>query len=186
MHENQIVLRRGLSQAAATADADPRADAFAGAQPDAATQSHRMRVRSGGRGEIGFGPARHQRPGDPIDLNTVTDDLLAGSVVRVRWVARTLLTLRSATGAARRRDQTAPGKEIVFDDELSSVRDFVRLPQTFQRDRRDDFLQDFRLHRGQNIGVRKSRRDAADAYAERASSFAHTTVMDATPDFAAA
>jgi hypothetical protein len=30
--------------------------------------------------------------GAAIDLNTVTDDLLACSVARVRWVARTLLT----------------------------------------------------------------------------------------------
>jgi hypothetical protein len=30
--------------------------------------------------------------GTPIDLTTVTDDLLACSVARVRWVARTLLT----------------------------------------------------------------------------------------------
>jgi hypothetical protein len=29
--------------------------------------------------------------GAPIDLGTVTDDLLACSVVRVRWVAGTLL-----------------------------------------------------------------------------------------------
>lgn len=30
--------------------------------------------------------------GTAVDLNTVTDDLLACSVTRVRWVARTLLT----------------------------------------------------------------------------------------------
>jgi hypothetical protein len=39
--------------------------------------------------------------GAEIDLNTVTDDLLACSVTRVRRVARTLL---EATGAGRRRD----------------------------------------------------------------------------------
>jgi hypothetical protein len=39
--------------------------------------------------------------GTAIDLTTVTDDLHACSVARVRWVARTLLT---ATGAGRRPD----------------------------------------------------------------------------------
>jgi hypothetical protein len=53
-------------------------------------------------------------PYDQIDLATVTDDLLACSVVRVRWAARTLLsavrgepvafTACSITGAIHRRD----------------------------------------------------------------------------------
>jgi hypothetical protein len=41
--------------------------------------------------------------GADIDLNAVTDDLLACSVTRVRWVARTLLAA-VATGVGRRRD----------------------------------------------------------------------------------
>jgi hypothetical protein len=47
--------------------------------------------------------------GAPIDLATVTDDLLACSVARVRWVARTLLAaVQDAKSAAHIVEAAAP------------------------------------------------------------------------------
>src|SRR5258708_2938713 len=60
--------------------------------------------------------------------------------------------------------QAAPGEKVVFDDELRGVRDFIGLAQSLERNRRDDLLEHFGLHRGEDIGVRKARRDGGYAY----------------------
>ena len=75
--------------------------------------------------------------GDELeDLDTVTDGLLACSVKRVRCAS--LLLLQVAQGvptsqASRLQAQsavqvdTASGKEVIFNNELRGVRDFIRL-----------------------------------------------------------
>jgi hypothetical protein len=70
--------------------------------------------------------------GDPFGI---TDDLLKCSVVRVRWAARILLG--AAIGSERLQAQAAvevdapPGEEIVLDDELGGVGDFIGIPEPF-------------------------------------------------------
>jgi hypothetical protein len=75
------------------------------------------------------------------DLNatTLTEDLLACSVVRVRWAAHMLLRVaRDGASAAAQSLQpqsaveidAAAGKEVVFNNELHGVRNFIRLTET--------------------------------------------------------
>jgi len=80
-------------------------------------------------------PPAHQ----PFDIATVTDDLLACSVVRVRWAAQLLLHVAQDGAAmailhhlhaqAAIQVDAAPGEEIIFNNELHGVRDFIRLTQ---------------------------------------------------------
>ena len=75
------------------------------------------------------------------DLNaaTLTDDLLASSVVRVRWAAHLILSIARGGVLAAAPDSLQPqpavqidataGEEIVFNDELHGVRDFIRLAE---------------------------------------------------------
>ena len=73
------------------------------------------------------------------DADSMTQDLLATSVVRVRWATHVILTVARegaykppsrSLQAQTAVDIDAPaGEEIVFDDELHGVRDFIRLTQ---------------------------------------------------------
>ena len=74
-----------------------------------------------------------------FDIASVTDNLLACSVVRVRWAAQLLLRVaqdgtavamphRLHAQAAVQVD-AAPGEEIILHNELHGVRDFIRLTQ---------------------------------------------------------
>jgi IrrE N-terminal-like domain len=73
--------------------------------------------------------------GMPNGIPGITDDLLKCSVVRVRWAARILL--RAATAPERLQTQAAievdtpPGEEIVLDDELGGMGDFIGIPEPF-------------------------------------------------------
>ncbi len=93
MHENQIVLRRGLSQEQQLLTLIHELTHFLAHKPEpqlnrTVCEYEAEAVEKLVSGHLGIGIRGR---GDPIDLNTVTDDLLAGSVARVRWVARTLL-----------------------------------------------------------------------------------------------
>jgi hypothetical protein len=77
--------------------------------------------------------------GDDVDTDTMTEDLLACSVVRVRWASHLILQIArdSAIGLkapylqsqAAVEIDAAAGKEIVFNDELDGVRNLIRLAQ---------------------------------------------------------
>lgn len=77
-------------------------------------------------------------PDTGFDARTVTDDLLIGSVLRVRSTVRLVLNVARGVPVvwpARLQPQAAveidapAGEEIVLDDELHRLRDLVRLPQ---------------------------------------------------------
>ena len=75
------------------------------------------------------------------DLNAaaLTEDLLACSVVRVRWAAHLILSVARDGVLAAAADSLQPqaavqidaaaGEEIVFNDELHGVRDFIGLTE---------------------------------------------------------
>ena len=77
-------------------------------------------------------PAYSREHADPFG---VTDDLLKCSVMRVRWAARILLS--AALGSECLQTQAAvevdapPGEEIVLDDELGGMGDFIGIPEPF-------------------------------------------------------
>lgn len=83
-----------------------------------------------------FGEPNAEPSGVPMGVPLgVTDDLLKCSVVRVRWAAGVLLS--AALGSERLQTQAAvevdapPGKEIVLDDELGGMGDFIGIPEPF-------------------------------------------------------
>jgi hypothetical protein len=77
--------------------------------------------------------------GDALDAAGFTEDLLACSVVRVRWAAQLILGVArdGAFAAAPRSLQpqaavdidASAGEEVVFNDELHGVGDFIRLAE---------------------------------------------------------
>jgi uracil phosphoribosyltransferase len=78
---------------------------------------------------LGAGPAG----ADGLDATTMTEDLLACSVVRVRWASEVIL--KAARDGASQCLQSQPAveidaaacEEIVFNDELHGLRNLVRL-----------------------------------------------------------
>lgn len=75
---------------------------------------------------------------EDLDAAALTEDLLASSVVRVRWAAQVILqVLRGTAFAAAPHLQPQPAieidastrEEVVFNDELHGVRDFIRLTE---------------------------------------------------------
>jgi hypothetical protein len=76
--------------------------------------------------ELGVEP----HTGEVFDPAAVTDDLLACSVLRVRRAAHMLMSVArgnaSQTQSAIKFQATA-GEEVIFNDELRGVRDFIRL-----------------------------------------------------------
>ncbi len=93
MDENQIVLRSGLSNEQQLLTLIHELTHFLAHRAEehldrTVCEYEAEAVEKLVAGQLGLKDAM----GRPIDLGTVTDDLLACSVARVRWVARTLLT----------------------------------------------------------------------------------------------
>lgn len=91
MDENQIVLRRGLSQQQQVLTLIHELTHFLAHRPEPHLNRTVCEYEAEAVEKLVAGHLGLKGPGTAIDLNTVTDDLLACSVVRVRWVARTLL-----------------------------------------------------------------------------------------------
>ena len=72
---------------------------------------------------------------DEFDISSVTDDLLACSVLRVRWAAFKLLSIARDSAAPEDQIPLEPQtavevdassrKKVIFDDELRGMRDFI-------------------------------------------------------------
>lgn len=91
VRENQIVLRRGLSQEQQLMTLIHELTHFLAHRPEPQLNRTVCEYEAEAVERLVSGHLGLKDPFDPIDLNTVTDDLMAGSVARVRWVARTLL-----------------------------------------------------------------------------------------------
>jgi len=93
MDEKQIVLRSGLSKEGQLLTLIHELAHFLAHRPEehldrTVCEYEAEAVERLVAGQLGLKDSM----GAPIDLSEVTDDLLACSVARVRWVARTLLT----------------------------------------------------------------------------------------------
>lgn len=72
---------------------------------------------------------------DEFDTSSITDDLLACSVLRVRWAAFKLLNVARESGVPADRTQletqtavevdASSREKVIFDDELRGMRDFI-------------------------------------------------------------
>jgi hypothetical protein len=91
MDENQIVLRRGLSQEQQLLTLVHELTHFLAHRPGAPLNRTVCEYEAEAVEKLVAGQLGLKVAGTEIDLNTVTDDLLACSVARVRWVTRTLL-----------------------------------------------------------------------------------------------
>lgn len=91
MDEKQIVLRRGLSQEQQLRTLIHELTHFLAHKPEPQLNRTVCEYEAEAVEKLVSGHLGLRDSNDPIDLNTVTDDLMAGSVARVRWVARTLL-----------------------------------------------------------------------------------------------
>jgi hypothetical protein len=79
-------------------------------------------------------------PADNPDASTLTEDLLACSVVRVRWAAHRLLSVARGGVVAAAAESLQPQsavqidaparEEVVFNDKLHGVRDFIGLAES--------------------------------------------------------
>jgi hypothetical protein len=92
MNENQIVLRHGLSQEQQLLTLIHELTHFLVHRPDAQLNRTVCEYEAEAVEKLVAGQLGLKEAGTAIDLHTVTDDLLACSVTRVRWVAQTLLT----------------------------------------------------------------------------------------------
>lgn len=92
MDKNQIVLRRGLSKEQQLLTLVHELTHFLAHRPEAQLNRTVCEYEAEAVEKLIAGQLGLKDSGAAIDLNTVTDDLLACSVARVRWVARTLLT----------------------------------------------------------------------------------------------
>jgi IrrE N-terminal-like domain len=88
----QIVLRSGLSRQQQLLTLVHELTHFLAHRPDAQLNRTVCEYEAEAVEKLVAGQLGLKGLGTAIDLNTVTDDLLACSVTRVRWVARTLLT----------------------------------------------------------------------------------------------
>jgi IrrE N-terminal-like domain len=89
--ENQIVLRRGLSQEQQLLTLIHELTHFLAHRPEPQLNRTVCEYEAEAVEKLVSGHLGLKDRYEPIDLESVTDDLLAGSVARVRWVARTLL-----------------------------------------------------------------------------------------------
>ena len=89
--ENQIVLRRGLSQEQQLLTLVHELTHFLAHRPGAPLNRTVCEYEAEAVEKLVAGQLGLKVAGTVIDLSTVTDDLLACSVARVRWVTRTLL-----------------------------------------------------------------------------------------------
>ncbi|HEY2462811.1 MAG TPA: ImmA/IrrE family metallo-endopeptidase [Steroidobacteraceae bacterium] len=92
MDENQIVLRTGLSQEQQFLTLIHELTHFLAHRVEQQLDRTICEYEAEAVEKLVAGQLGLQDLGATIDLTTVTDDLLACSVTRVRWVARTLLT----------------------------------------------------------------------------------------------
>jgi hypothetical protein len=108
VEENQIVLRRGLSKEQQLLTLIHELTHFLAHRPGEQLDRTVCEYEAEAVEKLVAGELGLKNIGTAIDLTTVTDDLLACSVVRVRWVARTLLTaLQDARPSAALEAQTA-------------------------------------------------------------------------------
>jgi hypothetical protein len=92
MDENQIVLRHGLSKEQQLLTLVHELTHFLAHRPEAQLNRTVCEYEAEAVEKLVAGELGLKSLGAAIDLGEVTDDLLACSVTRVRWVARTLLT----------------------------------------------------------------------------------------------
>lgn len=92
MDENQIVLRSGLNKEQQLLTLVHELTHFLAHRPEERLDRTVCEYEAEAVEKLVFGQLGLKGLGTEIDLTTVTDDLLACSVTRVRWVARTLLT----------------------------------------------------------------------------------------------
>jgi hypothetical protein len=108
VEENQIVLRRGLSKEQQLLTLIHELTHFLAHRPGEQLDRTVCEYEAEAVEKLVAGELGLKNIGTAIDLTTVTDDLLACSVVRVRWVARTLLTaLQDARPSAARLEAQA-------------------------------------------------------------------------------
>ena|SRR5579863_6037233 len=93
MDRNQIVLRSGLSEEQQLLTLVHELTHFLAHRPDAQLDRTVCEYEAEAVEKLVAGQLGLKDSGGAIDLSQVTDDLLACSVTRVRWVARTLLTV---------------------------------------------------------------------------------------------
>jgi hypothetical protein len=91
MDENQIVLRQGLSKELQLLTLVHELTHFLAHRTGAPLNRTVCEYEAEAVEKLVAGQLGLKVFGNTIDLNTVTDDLLACSVMRVRWVTRTLL-----------------------------------------------------------------------------------------------
>jgi hypothetical protein len=91
-HGRQIVLRSGLSKEQQLLTLVHELTHFLAHRPDAQLNRTVCEYEAEAVEKLVAVQLGLKGLGTAIDLNTVTDDLLACSVTRVRWVARTLIT----------------------------------------------------------------------------------------------
>ena len=109
MDENQIVLRSGLRKEQQLLTLIHELTHFLAHRPEEQLDRTVCEYEAEAVEKLVAGQLGLKDSGAAIDLMTVTDDLLACSVARVRWVARTLLTaLQDIKPAARRVKLAAP------------------------------------------------------------------------------
>lgn len=92
MDEKQVVLRAGLSKEQQLLTLVHELTHFLAHRPEEQLNRTVCEYEAEAVERLVAGQLGLKDLGAAIDLNTVTDDLLACSVTRVRWVARTLLT----------------------------------------------------------------------------------------------
>jgi IrrE N-terminal-like domain len=101
MDENQIVLRCGLSKEQQLLTLIHELTHFLAHRPDSQLNRTVCEYEAEAVERLVLGQLGLKELGAAIDLTTVTDDLLACSVARVRWVARILLAaLQDVTPSA--------------------------------------------------------------------------------------
>jgi hypothetical protein len=91
MDQNQVVLRSGLSKEKQLLTLIHELTHFLAHRPEEQLDRTVCEYEAEAVEKLVAGQLGLKDLGTPIDLTTVTDDLLACSVVRVRWVAQTLL-----------------------------------------------------------------------------------------------
>lgn len=116
MDKRQIVLRSGLSKKQQLLTLVHELTHFLAHRPEAEVNRTVCEYEAEAVEKLVAAQLGLEELGTPADLSTVTDDLLACSVTRVRWVARTLLAaVQSETpgaGTGENRLQAQPAIEI--------------------------------------------------------------------------
>jgi hypothetical protein len=109
----QVVLRSGLSKEAQLMTLIHELTHFLAHRPEAELDRTVCEYEAEAVEKLVFGQLGLKDLGTEIDLTTVTDDLLACSVTRVRRVARTLLTaLQDVNATAHDRSEPQAAVEI--------------------------------------------------------------------------